>query len=95
MPDWNLTLLTSEAQPGKLNSVGIRAHMFSPGVADANRFSARVEKRIQSPFSLIFLLRPEGALRPLRWESEDLTLPFQTGDRVELSVSPQHVLCLR
>lgn len=95
VPEWNLSLETGEEPPGNLEAVGLRARYFVRGGAKGNRFSCRVEKRIQSPFSLIFMVRPEGATGLIRWETTDRALSLFPGDQTELSISPGEVLCLK
>lgn len=95
IPDWNLTLKTAEPPPEELKAVGLRARHLVRGGGEENRFSCRVERRIASPFSLIFMVRPQGACQLLRWETADCGLTLEPGDMTELSIPPEQVLCLR
>ena len=93
VPSWKLHLDTADPVTPDTAAAGIRAHYFTRGTGE-NTFAATVERVVESPFSTIFMVRPEGASAQLRWES-DAPQRLKRGDAVTLSIAAEKVLMLR
>ncbi|MGE4548204.1 MAG: sulfate/molybdate ABC transporter ATP-binding protein [Intestinibacillus sp.] len=93
-PGWNLTLAIGCRLTEPVQAVGIRAHYFGLGEGP-NAFDCTVERVIESPFSMVFMVWPDGASEQIRWETEDKTLEIARGNRIRLHIAPEKVLCLR
>lgn len=92
-PGWNLTLAVGRlTEP--VQAVGIRAHYFGVGEGP-NAFGCKVERVIESPFSMVFMVRSDGAAEQIRWEVENKAIRIAKGDRIRLHIAPEKVLCLR
>ena len=91
--DWNLHLKTAFA-PAGVTHIGIRMHAVLPGEGE-NAVSCAVEEEIETPFSRVVLLRPEGAKKPFGMELDKSAWTRRPGERVTVSLPPEAILPLR
>ena len=98
MPGWGVTLACGAAVPKGTRRIGIRARSLHPAEAGAeNAFPCRVLRTVEDVFSLVVLLRPEGAAEnapPLRMEAEKGAWQMPEGGTVTVAVRPRDILLL-
>ena len=98
LPGWGVTLACGAAVPKGTRRIGIRARSLHPAEAGAeNAFPCRVLRTVEDVFSLVVLLRPEGAAEnapPLRMEVEKGAWQMPEGGTVTVAVRPRDILLL-
>lgn len=98
LPGWGVTLACGAAVPKGTRRIGIRARSLHPAEAGAeNAFPCRVLRTVEDVFSLVVLLRPEGAAEnapPLRMEAEKGAWQMPEGGTVTVAVRPRDILLL-
>ncbi len=96
LPAWNLTLRAEGAEGAAAQAVGIRSHAFDfTTQTGENTFACVLEERIESPFSEILMVRPQGASALLRWEIDKPRAPrLAVGESLRLGIAPQQVVPL-
>ncbi len=94
VPDWGITLETSQPIEANLKAVGIRAHYFNPA-AQRNRFPVRYSEEMEEPFETILQFRYLQQIdqSPAIWwrlSKEKRPSPFPG----EIGIAPANILLL-
>ncbi len=94
VPDWGITLETSQPIEANLKAVGIRAHYFNPA-AQRNRFPVRYAEEMEEPFETILQFRylQQSDQSPAIWwrlSKEKRPSPFPG----EIGIAPANILLL-
>lgn len=92
VPVWGLRLKVHGLTKG-ITAVGIRAHAIGKAGGE-NGFRAQVQQVIESPFSVIYMVQPEGAAQQLRWETGKQER-LSVGEQVSLAVAAEDILLLQ
>lgn len=96
LKDWNITKKIYKADAGQYQSIGIRAHDIR--IAEEKEADAEcvVERVIESPFDMIYMLRADGAEKILRFEVPKKDAPgYQKGDTVQVLLPEKSFLFLK
>ena len=90
--DWGLELAVREVAAGT-DFVGIRMHDLRLDGTE-NRVRCQVTEVVENPFSVVVMLRPDGAAEPLGWETDKETWRRVQADALEISLPPESILLL-
>ncbi|MGN1014027.1 MAG: sulfate/molybdate ABC transporter ATP-binding protein [Butyricicoccus sp.] len=96
VPEWGVSLGTSEALAETIQAVGVRAHFFRMVEgAGENTIECQVESVVESPFETIVYLRPVHGTARLCWKTEkEIALSAVKQGTILLEVRPDDVLPL-
>ncbi len=92
--DWQLELCTRGGEE-KATHIGIRMHDIRMGDGE-NSVYCSIAEIIENPFSVTFMLKPEGAENavPIGWETDKTKLSIARQDKIWISLPPDSLLLL-
>jgi molybdate transport system ATP-binding protein len=92
--DWQLELCTRGGEENA-SFIGIRMHDIRMGDGE-NSVYCDIAEVIENPFSVTFMLRPEGAenAMPIGWETDKSKLSMARHDKIWVSLPPDCLLLL-